>query len=163
LFLCIILTLISLFHLFSSSSPPLSIHETAENCIYLKTHKKFATNAPRIVVASVFVKDEKFIVPIQDFASYKQTEWSVYVDKTHFIPKLVSQERVVLLRPRRFGKSLNLSMLKYFFYGATDLFRDTALFNTTFVRGKFCWCPSNPKMHNFPPCPVIHLDFSGLV
>ena len=124
MFLCIILTLISLFHLLSSSSPPLSIHENAEKCIYLLKHKEFTTNAPRVVVASAFVKDEKDVVLRQDYASYKRNEKHVLVDKSHFIPKLVSQQRVVLLRPRRFGKSLTLSMLNYFYYGATDLFRD---------------------------------------
>ena len=109
------------------------------------------------------MKDEKDVALLQDFALYKRNKNHVLVDKSHFIPKLLPRERVVLLRPRRFGKSLTLSMLSYFFYGATDLFRDTALFNMKLKQGKFCWCPSDPKMHNFPPRPVIHLDFSGFV
>ena len=109
------------------------------------------------------MKDEKDVALLQDFASYKRNKNHALVDKSHFIPKLLPRERVVLLRPRRFGKSLTLSMLSYFFYGATDLFRDMALFNMKFKEGKFCWCPSDPKMHNFPPRPVIHLDFSEFV
>lgn len=40
-----------------------------------------------------------------------------YVDKTAFIAEIVRDQKEVLLfpRPRRFGKTLNLSMLKYFF------------------------------------------------
>ena len=40
-----------------------------------------------------------------------------YVDKTKFIEELVNDMTAVHLitRPRRFGKTLNLSMLKYFY------------------------------------------------
>lgn len=40
-----------------------------------------------------------------------------YVDKTWFIKELLDKKGKVNLftRPRRFGKTLNLSMLKYFF------------------------------------------------
>ncbi len=40
-----------------------------------------------------------------------------FVDKTLFIEEIVNAEKSVLLfpRPRRFGKTLNLSMLRYFF------------------------------------------------
>ena len=40
-----------------------------------------------------------------------------FVDKTRFIQELIDQRREVTLitRPRRFGKTLNLSMLQYFF------------------------------------------------
>jgi len=53
-------------------------------------------------------------------------------------------------------------MIKYFYYGATDLFHGTALFQENFMRGEFRWCPSDASKHNFPPCPVIHLDFSAV-
>lgn len=40
-----------------------------------------------------------------------------YVDKTGLIKQLLNEHGLVNLftRPRRFGKSLNMSMLKYFF------------------------------------------------
>jgi len=40
-----------------------------------------------------------------------------YVDKTLFIKELIdkSNQIVLITRPRRFGKTLNMSMLKYFF------------------------------------------------
>lgn len=27
---------------------------------------------------------------------------------------------------------------------------------------EFTWCPTQPHLHNFPPCPVIHLNFRYL-
>ncbi|NBU99440.1 MAG: hypothetical protein EBS19_14740 [Spirochaetia bacterium] len=40
-----------------------------------------------------------------------------YVDKSLFIKEILNSGSLVslLVRPRRFGKTLNLSMLKYFF------------------------------------------------
>ncbi|MCP5495287.1 MAG: AAA family ATPase [Leptospiraceae bacterium] len=36
---------------------------------------------------------------------------SVYVDKTHFIPLMENHKKFFFIRPRRFGKSLWLSVL----------------------------------------------------
>ncbi|KJJ83403.1 hypothetical protein OMAG_002729, partial [Candidatus Omnitrophus magneticus] len=40
-----------------------------------------------------------------------------YIDKTLFIKEIIDESAKVILipRPRRFGKTLNLSMLRYFF------------------------------------------------
>ena len=42
---------------------------------------------------------------------------SLFIDKTLFIKEIIDDTSEVLLfpRPRRFGKSLNMSMLKYYF------------------------------------------------
>lgn len=59
-----------------------------------------------------------------------------YVDKTLLIRELIRSPAEVLLfpRPRRFGKTLNLSMLRYFLekskQDSSSLFRHTAIFNT---------------------------------
>ncbi len=54
-------------------------------------------------------------VGIEDFKDIIQVIPSYYVDKTSFI-KNISKEKVALFtRPRRFGKTLTMSMLKYFF------------------------------------------------
>lgn len=57
-------------------------------------------------------------VPIgeSDFKSVREYG-KYYVDKTSFIREILESAPTVLLfpRPRRFGKSLNLSMLRYFF------------------------------------------------
>ena len=52
-----------------------------------------------------------------------------FVDKTHYIPKLEEIGRyLIFLRPRRFGKSLLISYLAYYydiFYKNYGLYKDT--------------------------------------
>lgn len=52
-----------------------------------------------------------------------RTEGFYYVDKTGFIRELLQNMAYVNLftRPRRFGKTLNMSMLKYFLKQAVTL------------------------------------------
>lgn len=61
----------------------------------------------------------------QDF-KYLRERNGVYVDKTRYIEKLVEavDKYYFLARPRRFGKSLFLSTLRYFFEGKRQLFKD---------------------------------------
>jgi len=51
-----------------------------------------------------------------DFKSIIEND-NYYVDKSLFIREIIKSEKAVLLfpRPRRFGKTLNLSMLRYYF------------------------------------------------
>ncbi len=55
-------------------------------------------------------------VGIEDFKELVQNEY-YFVDKTHFLKELLdSKGKITLItRPRRFGKTLALSMLQYFF------------------------------------------------
>ena len=55
-------------------------------------------------------------VGIEDFRELIQNEY-YFVDKTRFIKELLdSKGKITLItRPRRFGKTLALSMLQYFF------------------------------------------------
>jgi len=53
-----------------------------------------------------------------------------FIDKTHFIDKLVAIKNPVFLRPRRFGKSLFCSMLQYY-YDIREASRFEELFGTT--------------------------------
>ena len=66
------------------------------------------------------------IYPIgqQDFKTLREGN-ALYVDKTAFVEKIVrSNSRYYFLaRPRRFGKSLFLSTLQYFFEGERELFK----------------------------------------
>ncbi len=50
---------------------------------------------------------------------------SIYVDKTYFLEKIVnnSAQYWFLARPRRFGKSLFLSTLEYFYRGDREIFK----------------------------------------
>jgi len=60
--------------------------------------------------------NKKIAIGHHDFESLIQNEL-YYVDKTPFIQKLVENKSVVFLfpRPRRFGKTLNMMMLRRFF------------------------------------------------
>lgn len=66
-------------------------------------------------------------IGVQDFGKLI-TDDLFYIDKTHFIKEWwESGDSVTLItRPRRFGKTLNLNMLDYFFsnkhLGRSDLF-----------------------------------------
>jgi len=53
---------------------------------------------------------------LSDFRELREND-SYYVDKSLFIQEIINRPGKVLLlpRPRRFGKTLNLSMLRYFF------------------------------------------------
>ena len=65
-------------------------------------------------------------VGIQDFEKLR-TEGAIYVDKTDLIYSLSQKYYVFLSRPRRFGKSLLSSTLKYYFQGRKDLFQGLAI------------------------------------
>lgn len=73
----------------------------------------------------------------------------IYVDKTHTIYNLYATgDRFFFLsRPRRFGKSLLISLLKELFSGNKELFRD-------------CWIGKSD--FTFTKHPIIHLDFSAI-
>ena len=60
-------------------------------------------------------------IGVQDFAKIRQGGY-VYVDKTDLVFKLTRGSVYFLGRPRRFGKSLLVSTLKYYFEGRRDLF-----------------------------------------
>ena len=60
-------------------------------------------------------------IGVEDFGKFYTDEY-YYVDKTLFIKELLDKKAVVNLftRPRRFGKTLVLSMLQYFFEDAYE-------------------------------------------
>ncbi len=76
----------------------------------------------------------KLPIGIENFEEIR-TEGFYYVDKTCFIRDLLNHWGKVNLfsRPRRFGKSLNMSMLKYFFgYGCdSKLFEELEIAKET--------------------------------
>lgn len=68
-------------------------------------------------------KRDRYPIGQQDFKMLR-TRGSYYVDKTQYIAKILQSDTqyYFLARPRRFGKSLFLSTLRYFFEGERDLF-----------------------------------------
>jgi hypothetical protein len=66
---------------------------------------------------------KKYPIGIQDFSSIINDGF-VYVDKTDLVYQLAKVKGVYFLsRPRRFGKSLLVSTIKYYFQGRKDLFK----------------------------------------
>ncbi|MEI6791356.1 MAG: AAA family ATPase [Myxococcaceae bacterium] len=100
----------------------------------------------------------RFSLGIDDFKQLRtetdsEGEGNFYCDKSLLIKEIIDDAAQVLLfpRPRRFGKSLNLSMFKYFFGTQEPLFEGLAINQYPKVlagwRGKF---------------PVILIGFKGL-
>ena len=93
-------------------------------------------------------------IGIENFEEIR-TEGFYYVDKTGMIKELLENWGKVNLftRPRRFGKSLNMSMLKYFF----DVNSDPALFDGLKISEEKELCER--YMGKFP---VISVSLKGL-
>ena len=88
----------------------------------------------------------KYPIGIQDFASIINDGF-VYVDKTDLIHRLVTEGKIYFLsRPRRFGKSLLVSTLKYYFQGKKELFKGLAI---------------DELEKEWAEYPVFHIDFNG--
>lgn len=69
----------------------------------------------------------QFPIGEQDFANIRNRNM-VYIDKTHLIYNIVSKSgKFFFFRPRRFGKSLLLSTMRYYFEGRHDLFEGLAI------------------------------------
>ena len=92
------------------------------------------------------VQERRYPVGIQDFEKLR-TKKCVYVDKTDLVYRLAQKNTVFLSRPRRFGKSLLSSTLKYYFQGRKDLFQDLAI---------------EQLEKDWTEYPVLHFDLSTL-
>ena len=92
---------------------------------------------------------EKIYTDTYDFEHIRKNG-ATYVDKTNLIWLLASEQigkQFFLSRPRRFGKSLLISTLKYLFEGRRDLFKGLAIDSLNWD-----WDTTYP---------VLHLDMSG--
>jgi hypothetical protein len=85
-----------------------------------------------------------------------------YVDKTGYISTLLERgKKFFLSRPRKFGKSLFVSMLESFFRTETSLFENLQILKNPpeFSPQQF---PGKLWGDNLAPFPVIRLDLSGI-
>ena len=84
---------------------------------------------------------KKLPVGIDEFRKLREKDYYYYTDKTLLVKVLMKREYEVTLftRPRRFGKTLNMTMLKSFFEIGTDpqLFEGLAIY--TVIR-RLCCC-----------------------
>lgn len=96
----------------------------------------------------------KLPVGIDDFRKLRESHF-YYVDKTRLIEQLLLNwsEVTLFTRPRRFGKTLNMSMLKSFF----DIGTDEALFDGLYISGNKELCDENMGKY-----PVIFLSLKGV-
>ena len=96
----------------------------------------------------------KLPVGIDDFRKLRESHF-YYVDKTRLIEQLLLNwsEVTFFTRPRRFGKTLNMSMLKSFF----DIGTDKALFDGLYISGNKELC--DEYMGKYP---VIFLSLKGV-
>ncbi|MEL3906438.1 MAG: ATP-binding protein [Treponema sp.] len=95
----------------------------------------------------------KLPIGVQSFEVLRK-EGFIYVDKTEFIWKLVTESRVHFLsRPRRFGKSLFLSTLKAYFLGQKELFKGLAIEKLEDSQAG--------KRDIWQEYPVLYLDFNS--
>ena len=89
---------------------------------------------------------DKLPLGLQDFSSVIESNL-IYVDKTKILLNILYDKKYLFFsRPRRFGKSLVCSTLKYLYQGRKDLF------TSLYIEDKIDW-----SKFNFP---VLHLDFS---
>ena len=65
----------------------------------------------------------------QDFAEIRTEGNFMYIDKTEYVYRMTHSDAkfIFLSRPRRFGKSLLVSTLKYYFQGRKELFQGLAI------------------------------------
>ena len=90
----------------------------------------------------------RYPIGIQDFEKVIKGGY-VYIDKTALVYNLVNNGSIYFLsRPRRFGKSLLVSTLEYYFCGRKDLFRGLAI---------------DSLETEWETYPVFHIDFNSTV
>ncbi len=90
-------------------------------------------------------KKVKYAIGDQDFKSLRDGGF-LYVDKTRYIQTILEGNKYYFLaRPRRFGKSLFLSTMRYFFEGQRKLFKGLYI-------DSIDW--------DWSPYPVLHLDLN---
>ena len=96
----------------------------------------------------------KLPVGIENFEEIRKLGF-YYIDKTRLIEQLLQGWGKVTLftRPRRFGKTLNMSMLKNFFEIGTD----KSLFDGLYISGNKELCDEHMGKY-----PVIFLSFKGV-
>ena len=94
-------------------------------------------------------------IGIEDFKNIRETD-CYYIDKTKFIEDILIDRTEVKLfcRPRRFGKTLNMYTLKYFF-DVRNREENKKLFNGLYIE-------NSPMMKEQGKYPVIFISMKGL-
>ena len=98
---------------------------------------------------------KKISIAVEDFKKIIEENY-YYIDKTKFIEDILNDGAEVKLfcRPRRFGKTLNMSTLKYFF-DIENKNENRKLFNGLYIE-------NSPMMKEQGKYPVIFLSLKGI-
>lgn len=98
---------------------------------------------------------KKLPIGIEDFEKIRQEDF-YYVDKTRLIEQLLAQwgEVNLFTRPRRFGKSLNMSMFQSFF----EIGSEKTLFDGLEISKNFKLCEEYQGKY-----PVVSISLKGLM
>ena len=97
----------------------------------------------------------KIPIGVEDFKRITSENY-YYADKTKFIEDIINDGAIVKLftRPRRFGKTLNMSMLKYFF-DVENKEENRKLFNDLYIE-------NSPVMEEQGKYPVIFISMKEI-
>ena len=97
---------------------------------------------------------KKLPIGIEDFEKIRQEDF-YYVDKTRLIEQLLAQwgEVNLFTRPRRFGKSLNMSMFQHFF----EIGGEKALFDGLEISNNLKLCEEYQGKY-----PVVSISLKGI-
>jgi hypothetical protein len=98
---------------------------------------------------------QKLPLGISDFKEIRKNDY-YFIDKSLFIKEIINEDAQVILlpRPRRFGKTLNISMLRYYFSISEA---DWSLYQNLKI------AEENEKyLQEFAKYPLIYLTFKGL-
>lgn len=100
-------------------------------------------------------KQKRLGLGVDDFKKIRTLDY-YYIDKTKFIEDILldGADIKLLCRPRRFGKTLNVSMLKYFF-DIENKEENRKLFNGLYIE-------NSPMISEQGKYPVIFISFKGI-
>ena len=98
---------------------------------------------------------KKIPIAVEDFREIIEQDY-YYVDKTKFIEDILNDGAKIKLfcRPRRFGKTLNMSTIKYFF-DIKNKDENRKLFNSLYIE-------NSPLIEEQGKYPVIFLSMKGI-
>ncbi len=98
---------------------------------------------------------QKLPLGISDFKELQKNNYD-FIDKSLFIKEIIDEDAQVILfpRPRRFGKTLNISMLRYYFCEAEA---DWSLFKDLKIETQ-----PGQYLQEFAAYPLIYITFKGV-
>jgi hypothetical protein len=98
---------------------------------------------------------QKLPLGISDFKEIRKNDY-YFIDKSLFIKEIINEDAQVILlpRPRRFGKTLNISILRYYFSISEA---DWSLYQNLKIAAE-----NEKYLQEFAKYPLIYLTFKGL-